>query len=30
MYLRHTYHVNAELTDTFRAGEKVYEVYQLR
>ena len=30
MYFRHTYHVECELTDTFRAGESIYEVYKLR
>lgn len=30
MYFRHTYNVGCKLTDTFTAGERAYEVYQLR
>lgn len=30
MYFRHTYHVDCEVVDRFSAGERAYEVYQLR
>lgn len=30
MYFRHTYNVDCEMVDSFMAGERTYEVYQLR
>ena len=29
MYFRHTYGVDCEVTDSFQAGERTYEVYRL-
>lgn len=30
MYFRHTYHVDCEIVDSFPAGDRIYEVYQLK